>query len=155
MNWFNSLSKMWQVVVVILLLLFVIYLYRQYGYKLKSLLQTKDIKTSTVVDENGDIIVVSSQSDLTESMKNNLQDLAGRIKQDIYGINITHDMDLYKKAAALSDAEIDYLASYYKRNMTNGTSLFEDMDNELVSCYVQDCSGWNDLFTKLQKTGNR
>lgn len=155
MNWFNSLSKMWQIIIVILVVLFVIYLYRQYGYKIKSLLQTKVITPSNVVLPDGSVVVVSSSADIPQAQRMVLEDLAGQIQKDIYGINFTHNMELYKRASVLSDAEIDYLASYYKRNLTNGTSLYEDMDSELVSCYVQDCTGWQALILKLEKTGNR
>lgn len=155
MKWFKSLSPMWQLIVVFIVLLVIYFLYRKYSTDVRNLFQPRDITPSNIVLPDGSVVTVSTTADLPQSVKSSLEGLAGEIKTDIYGANLTHEMELYKKASALSDVEIDYLASYYKRNLTNGVSLYEDMNNELVSCYVQDCSGWTLLLTKLEKTGNR
>lgn len=117
MNWFNGLSTTWKLIIILIVILLLIYLYRQYGYKVKSLFQTKVITPSNVVLPNGTVVTVSSSADIPAEQRVVLENLAGQIKTDIYGINITHNMDLYKKASVLSDAEIDYMASYYKRNL--------------------------------------
>ncbi len=155
MNWFNALSLQWKLILIVVFLLIVYLLYRRYSSVVKNLFQAKDINKEQIVLTNGQVITVGSAADLPQSQKNYLEDLAGKIKSDIYGLNITHQMDLYKTASGLSDAEIDYFAGYYKRNLTNGTSLYEDMDNEAYSCFVQDCTGVKNLLVKLEKTGNR
>lgn len=155
MNWFNGLSLQWKIILVIVILLVIFYLYRRYSSSIKNLFQPRDINKEQIVLANGEVITVGSAADLPQSQKNVLEKLAGDLKSDIYGLNITHNMALYISASSLSDAEVDYLAGYYKRNLTNGVSLYEDMNNEAYSCFVQDCTGVKNLLVKLEKTGNR
>jgi len=155
MSWFNSLSFQWKIILVVIVALVIFYLYRKYSSSIKNLFQPKDISKQQVVLADGSVITVGSSSDLPSSQKEILKSLAEEIKTDIYGLNFTHKMEAYKRASSLSDVEINYMADYYKRNLTNGVSLYEDMNNEAYSCFVQDCSGVKDLLVKLEKTGNR
>lgn len=155
LNWFNSLLWWQKVLLILAIILLIIYIYRRYSSQLRNIFQKKEIEPTTVTLQNGQTVTLTTISDLPDSQKKYLENLAGQLRDDIYGINVTHNMDLYKQASVLSDVEIDYLAQYYKRTLTNGNSLWEDMDNELVSCYVQDCTGWKALVLKLEKTGNR
>lgn len=156
MNWFFNLSTRNQIIIIIFIVLILIFLYRRYGYRIKNLFQPKEINKETIKLINGQIVTVSSQADLPQSQKTYLENLAGRIKKDVKGTNALgyRDSAVYKEAAGLSDVEIDYMASYYKRYLTSGVSMYEDMSDEWLS-YFQDNSGFNDLLIKLEKTGNR
>lgn len=155
MNWFNGLSFQTKVILIIILLLVVYFLYRRYSTYIINLFQKKDINPEQIVLHDGTVITVNGIQDLPQSQKTVLENLAGKLKSDIYGLNITHEMELYEKAAALSDVEIDYLAKYYKTILTSGVSLYEDMDEEEFSCFIQNCTGAKNLIVKLEKTGNR
>lgn len=155
LNWFNSLTTIQKVLVIAGVILLIVFLFRRYSSQLRNIFQKKEIEPVTVTLQNGQTVTLTTIADLPDTQKKYLEDLAGKIRDDIYGINITHNMDLYKEGSVLSDVEIDYLAQYYKRNLTNGNSLWQDMSDELVSCYIQDCTGWKALNIKLEKTGNR
>lgn len=158
MKWFLSLDIKYQVLIIIVILLLIFFIWRKYGTKIRNLFQRKEITSKTVTLQDGTVVTLSNISDIPQKQRAYLEDLAGEIKRDIHlsGGNLSHEVVLYKEASSLSDVEIDYLAQYYKRNLTNGTSLYEDMDNEAEAfCYYQDCSGWKLLITRLEKTGNR
>jgi len=155
MNFLNSLSLQWKIILIVVIIIIIYLLYRKFGYRLKNLFQAKDIKSQQIILPNGEVVTVSTKSDIPASQKLILENLAEDLKKDIYGLNITHETELYKRASSLSDVEIDYLADYYKRYLTDGVSLYEDMNDEEYSCYVQDCTGVKSLLVKLEKTGNR
>lgn len=156
MKSFNSLSPTMKLVVIVIILLIVLYLYRKYATDIKNLFQPKEITPSNVILPDGSVIYVATTSDLPQSIKLNLEADASDLKKDIYGLNTGgyRDSALYTKVSGLSDVEIDYLADYYKRYLTNGTSLYEDMSGEQLS-WFQDNAGFKNLLIKLEKTGNR
>lgn len=156
MKFFNGLSPQGKIIFIVVLVILLIIIWRRYGYKVKNIFQTKEITTSTVTLQNGQVVTVSGIGDLPQSQRTYLEDLANKIKNDIYGLNWlgVRDTKIYEEANALSDVEIDYLATYYKRQLTSGTSLYEDMNNEYTS-YFQDNTGFRNLINKLAKTGNK
>lgn len=151
---FDRLSTPTKLIIIAIVVLLLILIWRKYGGKIEKLFQKKTIDPMTVTLQNGQTVTLTTLADLPESQKRYLEGLSTALKKDIYGANITHKMELYSEAAQLSDVEVDYLAQYYKRN-AGGNSLYDDMNNELESCIIQDCSGWEQLIAKLEKTGNR
>lgn len=156
MKWFLAQTFKTQIIIVIILIIILVFIWRRYGYKLENLFQKKEITESTVTLQNGQVVTVGGIKDLPQSQRTYLENLAGKIKTDIYGLNWLggRDTSSYKEAAGLSDIEIEYLATYYKRQLTSGVSLYEDMNSEYTS-YFQNNTGFRDLLNKLSKTGNK
>ncbi len=156
MSYFNSLSLQWKIIIIIVALLIVFYLYRKYSSRIQNLFQTKDINPEQITLPSGEVITVNTAADLPQSQKILLEGLAARLKKDIYGLNFLgfRDTEVYAEVAVLSDVEIDYIADHYKRYLTKGPSLYEDMSEENYSLF-QDNEGFKNLLIKLEKTGNK
>lgn len=76
------------------------------------------------------------EAKVSESRKDYLKDVASRLYDDIYDTSwFGHDCSLYTEANGLCDEELVYVAEYYKKYLTSGTSIYNDL------------AGWNGEFT--------
>lgn len=84
--------------------------------------------------------------DITDKRKGTLESLAQDTYDSIY--SATGDTgDTLEKVNALNDSELDYLARYYKKALTRGNTLYEDVDDEFMP--------WDDVDETLMGKLNR
>lgn len=132
----------WQILIIVGVLV-LIYVLRRNWYKIKAFFQPVD------VDLEGGGTSISPQREIE------LKALAKNIYTDLYdtpfgGLYAFHDLALYKQADALTDVELIYLAKYYKRSLSAGNTLYEDIDSD----YFSGDEGTK-LMSHLSKVGER
>jgi len=113
----------WKIVIAIAVIIILIIIWKKYSYKFSNLFQ----------DRNVDFESSTNTDDISESRKTYLNSLASTIKSELYGVNVIgfgHNLDPFKEANSLSDIELLYLSRYYKRYLTNGTTLHEDIGSD-------------------------
>ncbi len=87
----------------------------------------------------GDIDVepggASSTKDIPDSRKVELKALANLLYADIYDTPFWggHTISLYEEANDLPDIQLKYLSEYYRKKLTRGNWLEEDIDGELFT----------------------
>lgn len=127
-----------------LLALVVFFIVRRNWWRVKALIAPRLINT-----ENG-------KTTVTPSREPYLQALANKIHSDIYNTPLSgHSEGIYKEADVLSDVELLYLSRYYKRSLTLGTSIYEDLSNEWFSIFGSTYDAVNSLTNHLAKIGER
>lgn len=128
------------VILGIIVLIVVIVVLRKNWYKVKHLLHPRDINFET-----GENLVISEQR------KDIIELLARNLYKDLYDTSAWggHNTELYKQALALTDNELLYLSRFYKRYITNGNTLWEDIDDD----YFPLTRVNTDLMARLAKIG--
>lgn len=95
------------------------------------------------------LIVNGQQVIISDSKQSEIKNLATDLYSDIYSTSIFtgHSSSPYVSANKLSDAELQFLASYYTTYISKGSSLLQDMNNETYAF----TSGVDDLKARLTK----
>lgn len=108
-----------------------IYLYKKHGWRLQRIV-------SPSAKNN------SPESVISDTRKEQIEEIAGKLYTDIYETAFWtgHDYAPYEKALSLFDNEIIYLAKYYKSHLSDGLTLWEDIDSQWYT--------WGDSPAKLQ-----
>lgn len=128
----------------IVISLVVFFIARRNWWRVKALIQPRLINT-----ENG-------QTKVEPSREPYLQSLANKLHSDIYNTPLTgHTTSIYKEADVLSDVELLSLSRFYKRSLTTGTSLYEDLSNEWFSIFSDALDASRSLSNHLSKIGER
>jgi len=126
-----GLPPLAKIIILLLVILLTYSLVKKYGGWLKDKLQSSDISYNNGETPNN-AGYTAGQGDINEGRKK-LEDLSLKLYQDIYDTPIMgHDPVPYITATnSLSDNDLRYLADYYKKYLTKGTSLFVDMNDEV------------------------
>lgn len=134
------LQKNWKTILtIIVVIILVIIIYRNW-YKIKRLFQGRDLDL-----EPGENLNISPER--TKYLEN----LAILIYADIYDTPITgHKSSLYEEANALTDNELLFVSRYYKRQLSSGVWLYDDLEDEVFASDVD-----TKLMTHLAKIGER
>jgi len=94
----------------------------------------------------------SVAGEVPQDRKNLLEDLAGKIYNDIQSTSIWgHNAGLYSSALSYYDDELVYMAKFYKNQLSSGNSLYSDMSDQWYVNDSYDYSG--QLYTKLSELG--
>lgn len=129
------------IVIIILIIIALIIIYRNW-YKIKRLFQPRNINLET-----GENISISPERKLF------IENLASLIYKDIYDTPASgHTTELYNQANALTDNELLYLSRYYKRQLSSGEWLYDDIDDEVFSWGNNSDTN---LLAHLAKIGER
>lgn len=155
-SYWKSLPPIYQIIIIVILAIIIIWAVNHFKDQLKSLFQSR--KVDYQEGENA-----LNQGYNISKGKQYIQNIASEIYSDIYDTPVEpswigvpyakHDLTPYKLALQLSDSDLLYLADYYDKYITKGTSLFKDMDSEY---YIGDVSSYaNDLKARLSKIGKR
>ena len=116
----------------------IIILVNRNWYKIQRLFQPSDVNL-----EPGEPGYIAPEK------KTELENLAQSLYNSIYG---SHDNQVYDTALNLSDNELKYVSKFYRKNITQGTWLYTDIDDEVFS-------PWNDrdvrLMARLSKIGEK
>ena len=114
-------NKMVVRVIIGIVIAFILYLFiRKYWHRIVLLTQSSDIDW-----EPGESKVIPNAREAE------LKGMAADLYSDIYDTPTTgHTNSLYIDANDLSDNELKYLAKYYRKQLTQGTYLYTDVDNE-------------------------
>ena len=140
-DWFNNLSFQTKIITVIIIVVILWVLWRKYGYLFGQLTQARDIT-----------FIEGENKTLTPQQESNIKDIAQKISKDIEDTPWTgHEYDGYEKALALTDKELDFLATYYKKYLGNGTSLWEDIDTQIYATSSKPA----ELQTRLNAIGRK
>jgi len=122
--------------IAILIIVLIIVLNRKW-YKIKRLFQPSTIHSEP------------DEEPLTEDRQQKIESIATALYNSIYG---SHDNEAYDRALNLTDTELKYMSRFYRRQITQGTWLYTDIDDEVFS-------PWNDrdkrLMTKLAAIGEK
>lgn len=139
--WNFIVKYKWQIITIIAVIVLIYYL-RKNWYKIKNFFAPRDVNV-----EPGENL------DLTTQEENELKALAKAIYTDLYDTPVFggHDIQLYKQADALSDNKLIFLATYYKRFLSSGNSLYEDIDSD----YFATTNVNTVLLAHLSKVGER
>lgn len=87
---------------------------------------------------------------ISDIRKKQIQSIAERIYNDIYDTPfIGHNISPYEDALALTDNELLFLSTYYRKSLTRGTSLKDDIQSEVYT--FTDVN--NKLIQRLNKIG--
>lgn len=134
------LNKYKWVIIGIIITIVIIIVLRRNWYKVQHLLHPRDINFET-----GENLQISEQR------KDIIENLAQKLYKDLYDTSVAggHNTDLYKQALALTDNELLYLSRFYKRYVTNGNTLYEDIDDDYFP--LTDVN--TKLMAKLAKIG--
>jgi hypothetical protein len=117
---------------IIIAIIIILYLLNKNWYRIKSLWQPRDIDLET-----GESLNIPQQRKLE------IEAIARLLYTDIYDTPFTgHTVSVYEQALTLTDNELLYLSKYYKRNLTQGSWLWTDINNEVFA--------FTDVNTKLQ-----
>ena len=117
-------------IIITLIVLIVFFIIRKNWWKISKFFQPPNVDLQP--DES-----------LSEGRMRELEILAEDLKKDIYSTPITgHNYSLYASADALRDTELIYLAQYYKNNLTEGNSLYSDIESQWYT--------WGDEASELQ-----
>lgn len=82
--------------------------------------------------------------------KSQIEGISQRLYNDIYDTPITgHNTGPYNDAIALTDNELLYMSGYYRRFLTRGESLKDDISSEIYT--FTDVN--NKLIARLNKIG--
>lgn len=120
MNWFNSLSFQWKIILVVVIIFLLWLAWRKFGYKFQQLTQARDIQ-----------LLPGETPNLTPEEQGNAKDIAQKIYNDIEDTPVTgHDYEGYESALKLTDKELNFLADYYKKYLSGGRSLYSDIDSQ-------------------------
>lgn len=138
------LIKYRKVIIWIIIGLVVFFVIRKNWWKIKSWIQPRDLN------------VEGGQTTVEPSRKPYLDALAKKLYDDIYNTPLTgHTEALYKEADVLSDVELLSLSRFYKRSLTQGVSLYEDINNERFSPFGSTIDAAGSLMAHLSKIGER
>lgn len=120
-----SNKSKWTIIVVLGLVIFIIMRKADWAGKIdQALFAPRDID-----HDCGDVKV-------SEDRKDYLKGVADQIYNDIYNTPITgHSCGIYTEANGLCDEELVYVAEYYKKYLTSGRSIYNDL------------SGWDGEYT--------
>lgn len=134
------LQKNWKTILTIIVVaILVIIIYRNW-YKIKRLFQSRDLDL-----EPGENLNISPER--TKYLEN----LASLIYTDIYDTPFGgHTNKLYEEANALTDNELLFVSRYYKRQLSSGAWLYDDIDDEIFTTSVD-----TKLMAHLAKIGER
>ena len=96
----------------------------------------------------GETVVVSS------TRKKELEDAAKGVYNDIYDTPIieSRDWPSYGVLNNATDNELKYLANFYSSTLSNGSSLYKDLDNE---AYIDNRSLIDGIKSRLAQMGLR
>lgn len=134
------LRSRWFWIGLVILLLFLIG--RKYWHIISRWFQPSDI---TLEPGESKIIVPSKEAAL--------KGLAAQLHSDIYDTPILgHTTSLYVEANNLTDNELKFLAKYYRKQLTQGTYLYTDVDNEAFNIFTNVDSM---LMAHLAKVGEK
>ena len=92
---------------------------------LKRLTQRKDIVRTEEEIAAGDI---------SEERKRELEDFAQELYAEIQGASA--GTGLYSKLLTFTDLEVEYLSKYYRKHISGGVYLYEDVDEEWFSPFT-------------------
>lgn len=153
---FNQIKEIWlglpifiKAIILLLLIILIYYLVKKYGGWLKYKFQSSDInyKPGETPNNAG---YTAGGGDIGAG-KEYIERIAGDLYSDIYDTPFTgHSYTPYIQALGLSDNDLKYLADHYKKYLTKGNSLFEDIDNEI---FAPGVSLDSDLMARLTKIG--
>jgi hypothetical protein len=147
---FSSLSLTTKIIIVILVLLVLYWIF----YVEIPAIKLKYFQPKSIDLQPGETV------DISETRKRYLQNLASRLYDNIYSTltfeggnlaNSGHPAELYNEANALTDNELLYLSGYYKRYLSNGATLYSDIDGE----YFFFSDAGKQLMAHLSKIGER
>jgi len=130
-------------VIRIIIILLIVYVLRRNWWYIKNLFKRSDVRL-----EPGEKLFIS------DDRKSELESLALAINQDLKSTSwyhITgHDHSLWTSITGqTSDNELKYLARYYKKYVSGGSSLYKDIDNKWM--YSTDID--EKLMARLSKIG--
>lgn len=130
-----------KIIIVIIVVIVAFFVIRNYLPQIKLYFQPKNIDL-----QPGESVEIS------ETRKRYLESLAGRVYADIYSTSTFtgHDDSVYIEANAVTDNELLYMAGYYKKYLSSGVSMWQDIDDEAY--LIQSPT---DLQQHLSKIGER
>lgn len=132
------IGRNWKWMLVVIVLTIIYFTARKNWYRIKFWFQPRDIDV-----EEGEVTNLSAEKE------KELKDLARLIYTDIYDTPYTgHDYDLYARALALSDTELLYMARFYRKSLTRGITMYDDLNNELFITNID-----TQLKSRLSKIG--
>ena len=111
----------WKWIVLLLIAILLIAYIRRNWYKFSQLFHPRDIDL-----EPGETL------EITPEREKYIESIAQRLYSDIYNTPWTgHNGDIYEEALGLTDNELFYMTKFYKRSVSGGNSLAEDIQGEL------------------------
>lgn len=120
MNWFNSISLQWKIIIIIVLILLVWLAWRKFGYKIEQLTQARDIT-----------LLPGESKNLTSEQESNAKDVAQLVFNDIEDTPVTgHEYSGYEQALLLTDKELNFMADYYKKFLGNSETMYKAIDTQ-------------------------
>lgn len=140
MNTAAFIQKNWKTILtIVVILVLVVIIYRNW-YKIKRLWQSRDVDLEPGENLN-----------ITAERTKYLENLASLIYTDLYDTPISgHKTNLYDQANALTDNELLYLSRYYKRQLSSGVWLYDDINDDVFASDVD-----TKLMAHLAKIGER
>jgi len=146
MNWASLgtfFIKYKRQIIIGLLILTILIIIRRNWYKIGQFFKPK---APSLIDDEG-----QGSTPLTQEQLNKIYGIAGKLYNDIYETGWTgHTYEPYGLALTLTDRELLELARYYKRNLSNGNSLYSDIGSQI---YVWSDGTPAELRNKLSKIG--
>lgn len=137
----------WKWIVLLIIAIFLILYIRRNWYKIKRVFQVRDITLEPGEPE-----------EVPVDREPYLKGLASQIYEDIEDTSFFgHKTAVYKELNALSDTELLYVSKYYKRYISGGDTLYEDIEGENF-LFVDDVSEYGidtKVLTRLAKIGER
>lgn len=120
---------------------------------IRSWFKKKTQKEDITLTEDEIVRLEEFGSALSNDTKDRLKQLAQLLHSDIYDTPISgHDHDLYTQALNLTDTELKFMAEYYRKYISGGVYLEEDIDNEIFSPFTNIDSR---LMAKLSTIGEK
>lgn len=87
---------------------------------------------------------------LSSERKSEMEAFAQELYAEIQGAS--YGTSLYEKLLKLSDTEVKYLSKYYRKHISGGTYLYQDVDEEWFSPFT-DIDGR--VMARLAKVGEK
>lgn len=108
--------------------------------KIRRLFIKKYINYDCIPNESGRV---------SDDRKQFLESVASKIYSDIYNTPYTgHDCTLYESAYDLCDEELQYVAQHYRKALSRGSSIVQDLGEEFTLVCDFDI-----FIARLQKIG--
>lgn len=153
---FNQIKEIWlglplmiKAIILLLLIILIYFLVKKYGDWLKDKFQSSDINYQQGETPNNAGYTAGGGN--IGAGREYIEKIASSLYSDIYETPWTgHEYTYYIQALGLSDNDLRYLADHYKKYLTKGTSLFDDIDNEV---FAPGVTLDGDLMARLTKIG--
>ncbi len=134
------LRSPWFWIAIVILILFLIG--RKYWHRIAPFFQSSDIEL-----EPGEPVKPPPAKEAE------IKGLASQLYSDIYDTPITgHTTSLYIDANNLTDTQLKVLSKYYRKQLTQGTYLYTDVDDEVFAFWTSVDSV---LMAHLAKVGEK